>query len=166
MSEDGSDFPPHGLGSVHSRMRLLGFSLPAVFIVSLRRSQSVLRPTSKTVVRCQPWFYLRLMAYRFSGYPRGPRVGCETGCPRHAAPNFTVETHSRTRVSPEPTDHHGRKIPGNGADSGNTQAVCGFRCWASNETPFFQTSKVIAAILRASVRRAISGLIPLATRAA
>src|SRR5579864_6112071 len=23
----------------------------------------------------------------FSGYPRGPRVGCETGCPRHTAPN-------------------------------------------------------------------------------
>src|ERR1700731_1049617 len=23
----------------------------------------------------------------FSGYPRGPRVGCETGCPKHAAPN-------------------------------------------------------------------------------
>jgi len=22
----------------------------------------------------------------FSGYPRGPRVGCETGCPKHAAP--------------------------------------------------------------------------------
>jgi hypothetical protein len=30
----------------------------------------------------------------------------------------------------------------------------------------FQTIKVIAAILRASVKRAISGLIPLATRAA
>jgi hypothetical protein len=26
MSEDGSDFPPHGLGSVHSRARLFGFS--------------------------------------------------------------------------------------------------------------------------------------------
>src|SRR3982074_1435617 len=115
MSEDDSDFAPHGLGSVRSLPRRFGFSLPAVFIVSLRRSQFVLRPTSKTVVRCQPWFYLRLVAYRFfwvswpvafSGYPRGPRVVWETGCPRHAAPNFTVETHSRTRVSPEPTDHH------------------------------------------------------------
>ena len=42
----------------------------------------------------------------FSGCPRGPRVVCETGCPRHAAPNFTVETHSRTRASQEPTGHH------------------------------------------------------------
>jgi hypothetical protein len=23
----------------------------------------------------------------FSGYPRGPRVACETGCPKHAEPN-------------------------------------------------------------------------------
>jgi hypothetical protein len=58
------------------------------------------------------------------------------------------------------------EIPGDEADFRDTQAVCGFRCWASNETPFFQTINVIAAILRASVSRAISGRIPLATRAA
>ena len=34
-----------------------------------------------------------------------------------------------------------------------------------NVPPFFQTINAIAAIFRASVRRAISGLIPLATRA-
>ena len=39
----------------------------------------------------------------------------------------------------------------------------GFRCWASKRTPFFQMSKVMAAILRANVRRAISGRIPLAS---
>jgi hypothetical protein len=50
--------------------------------------------------------------------------------------------------------------------STNAQAACGFRCWASKRTPFFQTSKVIAAILRARVRRAIGGFIPPATRAA
>src|ERR1700680_4493876 len=38
----------------------------------------------------------------FSGHPRGPRVDCETECPRHTAPNLSVETRSRTRVSPEP----------------------------------------------------------------
>jgi hypothetical protein len=39
----------------------------------------------------------------FSGYPRGSRVGCETGCPRrHRASNFLVETRSRTRVSQVP----------------------------------------------------------------
>ena len=37
------------------------------------------------------------------------------------------------------------------------QAACGFSCWASKHTPFFQTIKVIAAIFRAKVRRAIEG---------
>jgi hypothetical protein len=39
-------------------------------------------------------------------------------------------------------------------------AACGFSCWASNASPFFQTLRVIAAILRASVSRAIAGTIP------
>jgi hypothetical protein len=60
-----------------------------------------------------------------------------------------------------------REDPRDGADSiGDTQAACGFRYWASKRTPFFQTCKVIAAILRASVRRAISGRMPLASSAA
>jgi len=67
MSKDGSDFPSHGLGSLYSRTWLFGFSSPAVFIVWLRRCQSVLKPTSKMVVRCQPWFYLRLLAYSYFG---------------------------------------------------------------------------------------------------
>src|SRR6266704_5088511 len=44
----------------------------------------------------------------FSGHARGPRVGSETGCPRHTAPNFTAETRSRTRVSREPDGHRQR----------------------------------------------------------
>src|SRR5580693_9096058 len=44
----------------------------------------------------------------FSGYPRGPRVGCETWCPKHAAPNLPAETRSRTRVSREPDGHRQR----------------------------------------------------------
>ena len=47
----------------------------------------------------------------FSGYPRGPRVGCETWCPKHAAPNLPAETRSRTRVSREP-DSHRQEDPG------------------------------------------------------
>ena len=47
----------------------------------------------------------------FSGYPRGPRVGCETECPRHTAPNFSAETRSRTRVSREPDGHRQRRSP-------------------------------------------------------
>jgi len=46
-----------------------------------------------------------------SGYPRGPRVGCETRCPRHTAPNLSTETRSRTRVSREPDGHRQRKVP-------------------------------------------------------
>jgi hypothetical protein len=47
----------------------------------------------------------------FSGCPRGPRVGCETRCPRHTAPNYSAETRSRTRVSREPDGHRQRKSP-------------------------------------------------------
>ena len=48
MSEVGFGLPPHRLGSLHSLSGLFGFSLLAVFIAPLRRSPSVLRPTSKT----------------------------------------------------------------------------------------------------------------------
>ena len=59
-----------------------------------------------------------------------------------------------------------REDPQDGADSiRDTQAVCGFRCWASKHTPFFHTISTIVAIFLAKVRRAISGLIPLASKA-
>lgn len=87
--------------------------------------------------------------------------------PRHAKSNYSFETRPRTRVSPEPDSPPPVGIPGDATDflARDTQAVCGFRCLASKHTPFFQTSNVVAAILRARVRRAISGLIPLATSA-
>ena len=44
-------------------------------------------------------------------YPRGPRVGCETWCPKHAGPNLSAETRSRTRVSREPDSHRQREYP-------------------------------------------------------
>jgi hypothetical protein len=60
-----------------------------------------------------------------------------------------------------------REDPQDGADSiRDTQAVCGFRCWASKHTPFFHTISTIVAIFLAKVSRAISGFMPLATRAA
>ena len=43
-------------------------------------------------------------------------------------------------------------------------AACGIRCSASNVSPFFHRVRAIAAILRASVSRAMAGNIPLATR--
>jgi hypothetical protein len=48
----------------------------------------------------------------------------------------------------------------------DAQAACVFNCFASKRSPLFQSVKVMAAILRASVRRAISGFIPLANKAA
>src|ERR1700691_5017154 len=59
-----------------------------------------------------------------------------------------------------------REIPRDGADSiGDTQAVCGFRCWASKHTPLFHTINTMVAIFLAKVRRAISGRIPLVSKA-
>ena len=63
-------------------------------------------------------------------------------------------------------NHRWDRIHGMERNYGNTQAVCGFRYLASKLTPLFQTIRVIAAILRASVSRAISGFIPLPIRAA
>src|SRR5215831_5402586 len=48
----------------------------------------------------------------------------------------------------------------------DAQAACDFRCSASKLPPFFQSANVMAAILRASVKRAISGFIPLASNLA
>lgn len=42
-------------------------------------------------------------------------------------------------------------------------AACGIRCSAANVSPFFHRIRAIAAILRASVSRAMAGSIPLAT---
>ncbi len=48
----------------------------------------------------------------------------------------------------------------------DAQAACVFSCSASKRSSFFQSVKVMAAILRARVRRAISGFMPLASKAA
>src|SRR5580704_13023370 len=48
----------------------------------------------------------------FSGYPRGPRVGCETEGPRHTAPNLSAET--RSRECSENRRATARKNPGMG----------------------------------------------------
>jgi hypothetical protein len=55
------------------------FCIPALFIASSRRSQSALKPTSRTVVRWQPWFYWELVAHSFFGLSRGPRVRLRLG---------------------------------------------------------------------------------------
>ena len=77
-----------------------------------------------------------------------------------------TETRSRTRVSRENSTATAREIPGDGADSiRDTQAVCGFRGWASKHAPLFHTIKTMVAIFLAKVRRAISGRMPLVSNA-
>jgi hypothetical protein len=72
------------LGTVTQR---LGFSLPAVFIASSQGSLSVPKPTKQNVVKFGDHGSIRdSRPIAFSGCPRGPRVGCETRCPKHAAP--------------------------------------------------------------------------------
>jgi hypothetical protein len=58
-----------------------------------------------------------------------------------------------------------REIPSDGAEAiPDTQAVCGFRCWASKHTPLFHTINTMVAIFLARVRRAISGRMPLLSK--
>src|ERR1700681_588310 len=90
-----------------------GFSLPAVFIASSRRSLSVPKPAKQNVVKFGDHSSIwDSWPIAFSGHPRGSRVVCETDCPRHAAPNFSAETRSRTQVSREPDGHRQRRSPG------------------------------------------------------
>src|ERR1017187_7620202 len=75
-------------------------------------------------------------------------------------------THPRTRASPEPTGHHQRRSSEmEGLFTRDAQAACDFNFSASKFSPFFHRVSVIAAILRASVRRAMVGLMPLASAA-
>jgi hypothetical protein len=101
-----------------------------------------------------------------SGYPRGPRVGCET----RARSTQGLTNQLRLALEPECLENPtatAREIPRDGADSiRDTQAVCGFRCWASKHTPLFHTIRTMVAIFLARVRRAISGRRPLATNSA
>src|SRR5712664_1446290 len=93
------------------------------------------------------------------------RLGAEA----HKSPNFRVDTLSRPeRLKTNPTDHRqGCDFPmgWNGLSVRDAQAACGFSCSASKCAPFFHTIRVIAAIFRAKVRRAIEGRIPLVSNA-
>ncbi len=59
-----------------------------------------------------------------------------------------------------------RRIPGMKRLDQRHSSCLWFRYWASKLTPFFHTIRTIVAIFLAKVRRAISGLIPLASKAA
>jgi hypothetical protein len=52
-----------------------------------------------------------------------------------------------------------------GLFTGDAQAACNFSFSASKFSPFFQSISAMAAILRASVRRAMVGFMPLVSEA-
>src|SRR5258705_9127542 len=145
----------------------LGFSLSAVFIASSQRSRSVPKPANQnggqmaTIVLSGtrgPWLFLVIR----EGLGSAVRLGAR-GTQR-LTNQLRLALDSECLENPTAT---AREDPQDGADSiRDTQAVCGFRCWASKLTPFFHTINTIVAIFLAKVRRAISGLIPLATNAA
>jgi hypothetical protein len=100
----------------------------------------------------------------FFGYPRGHRVKSETSVfQQHGGLTSPVDTLPRTKrlKNPMAIAKDDPRMPDfrfRGA-----QAAC-FKYWASKLTPFFQTIRVMAAILRARVRRAIVGRMPLASK--
>ena len=122
--------------------------------------------TSSVVVRCQPWFYLRLEAYSFFWLSEGTYGLPRDSVPEHDGPTrLWILTLEPGRLKNRRTTARDVIQRWKGSRP-SAQAACCFRCSASKRTPFFQTSKVIAAIFRASLRRAIGGFNPLATSAA
>jgi hypothetical protein len=66
----------------------------------------------------------------------------------------------------EPIGHHQKRSPEmEGLFTPDAQAACDFSFSASKFSPFFQSVSVMAAILRASVSRAMVGFMPLASAA-
>jgi hypothetical protein len=76
-----------------------------------------------------------------------------------------IDTLPRTKRLKNPTATAKDETLGmeNGLSVRGAQAAC-FKYLASKLAPFFQTIRVIAAIFRAKVRRAIVGRIPLASK--
>ena len=84
--------------------------------------------------------------------------------PKHTGPISLTDTPLEPSIS-RTTDQHLRESQGGKACfSGDAQAACRGKFCGSKPTPFFHIAKVIAAILRARIRRAIVGRIPVSTR--
>src|SRR6266849_7039161 len=110
---------------------------------------------------------LQLFSVIRGGIGLSRRLGA--GLPHTECLNECLDTLPRTGASQEPIGYHrGMKNLGRlpGFYSMLSQAACVFSCSASKRSSFFQSVNVMAAILRASVRRAISGFIPLASKPA
>src|ERR1035437_7696293 len=143
-----------------------GVFLVAVFITYSQRSRSVPKPAKQNLGQ--------LATIVLSG-TRGPslflvvREGLASGVRLGARSTQRLTNQLRLALEPECLENPtatAREDPRDGADSiRDTQAVCGFRCWASKHTPLFHTINTMVAIFLAKVRRAISGLMPLVNKA-
>jgi hypothetical protein len=104
-----------------------------------------------------PWLFLVI------------REGLESGVRLGARSTQRLTNQLRLALEPQCLENPtatAREDSQDGADAiQDTQAVCGFRYWASKHTPFFHTISTIVAIFLAKVSRAISGRMPLATKA-
>src|SRR5205814_9537875 len=124
-------------------------------------SSVVLRPHKPVWVGWQPWFYLRLKGLWLCWVVRGG-IWCPV--------RLSAKAHSLTRLGYSPSnpehsenDEPIERVP-NRSQRLCAQAACGFSCSGSKRSPFFQTIKLMAAILRARVSLAISGFIPFPSR--
>ena len=123
----------------------LGFSLPAVFIASSQRSLSVPKPANQnsgqlaTIVLSGtrgPWLFLVI------------REGLGSAVRLRARGTQRLTNQLRLALEPKCLENPtatAREDPQDGADSiKDTQAVCGFRCWASKHAPLSVSSLVRA----------------------
>ncbi len=86
---------------------------------------------------------------------------CRLGTCLQAIRILTLEPeHLKKRTATTGTNHPRWKVL-----TRDAQAVCNFSFSASKSSPFFQSVSVMAAILRASVSRAMVGLMPLSREA-
>jgi len=84
---------PRGLGFLYQRFSLLFATKPVRF-----------EPTKQNVVKiCDHSCIWDSWPIAFFGLSERAWVGCETECPRHAAPNLSAETRSRTECLENPT---------------------------------------------------------------
>ena len=95
------------------------------------------------------------------GCPRGHTVALETWCV--CTLSLTRPGYSPSNPSPQNQSTMEEVTPACLSEL-RAQAACGFRYSASKGSPFFQTCKVMAAILRARVSLASSGFIPFSRR--
>ena len=105
-----------------------GFSLPAVFIASWRRSLSVPKPTKQNGGQVGDHSSIRdSWPIAFSGYPRGPRVVVRLGARGTQRLTYKLRLALEPECLENPTAT-AREDPRDGADSiEDTQAACDFR---------------------------------------